>query len=249
MLLDLVQNIALLLMLVVGLQVLTQRFEKRRVLFRVAAGILFGVVGVVGMMTPLRFDEGVIYDGRSIVLALSGVFVGWISTLIAAVICVVYRIYLGGAGALAGSLVVVEAAILGLYFRRLSQRNERWMNPLSLLGLGVLVHALMVLLQLFIPGELGMAAVSRIGLPVMLFYPPAFLLAASVFLEVERHRAASMPWPGARSAIGHSSRRTRRSCPSGSSLRSNTGMRRRWKRSANWLGGLPMTSTTSSRGS
>ncbi|MDD8051051.1 MAG: LytS/YhcK type 5TM receptor domain-containing protein, partial [Verrucomicrobiota bacterium] len=81
MLLDLVQNIALLLMLVVGLQVLTQRFEKRRVLFQVAAGILFGVVGVVGMMTPLRFDEGVIYDGRSIVLALSGVFVGWISTL------------------------------------------------------------------------------------------------------------------------------------------------------------------------
>jgi signal transduction histidine kinase/CheY-like chemotaxis protein len=189
MLLDLVQNIALLLMLVVGLQVLTQRFEKRRVLFQVAAGILFGVVGVVGMMTPLRFDEGVIYDGRSIVLALSGVFVGWISTLTAAVICVAYRIYLGGAGALAGSLVVVEAAILGLYFRRLSQRNERWMNPLSLLGLGVLVHALMVLLQLFIPGELGMAAVSRIGLPVMLFYPPAFLLAASVFLEVERHRA------------------------------------------------------------
>ncbi|MEE4315198.1 MAG: PAS domain S-box protein, partial [Desulfofustis sp.] len=189
MVLDLIKNIALLVTLAVGLRFLGYRFEQRRVVFLVMAGSLFGLVGVVGMMTPLQFAPGIIYDGRSIVLSLAGLFGGPVVAAIAAPICAVYRFYLGGPGAIPGVAVIVEAAALGVALFYLRRRDERWVSPLSLLLFGVVVHAVMLGLQLLIPG-VGPEIVRRIGPSVMIFFPLAFLLIAQIFLEVERRRQA-----------------------------------------------------------
>ncbi|MDX9896936.1 MAG: PAS domain S-box protein [Desulfofustis sp.] len=189
MVLDLIKNIALLVTLAVGLRFLGYRLEHQRIVFLILAGILFGLVGVVGMMTPLTFAPGVIYDGRSIVLSLAGLFGGPVVAAIAAPICAAYRLELGGPGALPGVGVIVEAAALGVALYYLRRRDERWVSPLSLLLFGILVHLLMLGLQLLIPG-VGVEAVRRIGPTVLLFFPVAFLLIAQIFLEVERRRSA-----------------------------------------------------------
>jgi PAS domain S-box-containing protein len=188
--LDLIQNIALLVTLAVGLQLLARWLEHRRLEFRVLAGLLFGLVGVVGMMTPVHFAPGVIYDGRSIVLSLAGLFGGAVPAAVAALMCGAYRLHLGGAGAPAGVAVVVEAAALGVALRYLRKRNEWWARPPQLLAFGVLVHAGMLALQLLLlPAGMGWEVLRGVGPVVLVGYPLAFLMVAHVFIEGERQRA------------------------------------------------------------
>jgi len=187
--LELFQNVALLVALAVGVQTLARREEKRGVAYGVATGVLFGAAGVVGMMTPLHFGPGVIYDGRSIVLSLAGLFGGPLAAVLGAVMCGAYRLYLGGAGATVGVSVVVEAAALGTVLHYLRRRDEKWVGPLQLWVFGVIVHTGMLGLQFLIPNT-GWEVMRRIGGAVLVFYPIGFLLTAQVFLDGERRRKA-----------------------------------------------------------
>lgn len=188
MILDLLQNVALLVALSVGLQLLAQRIDRSRALYPVAVGLLFGTVGVIAMMTPLHFAPGVIYDGRSIIVSLAGFMGGPVTAGIAAVMCVAYRLYLGGAGAIVGVLVIIESALFGVLFYYLRSRNPRWEHPFALWLFGVAVQSVMLFLQLLLPNQLGWQVVPQIGLSVLLFYPLGFMVAALVLLENERRR-------------------------------------------------------------
>lgn len=189
MILELIQNIALLVTLAVGLQILARRFESQPTLYGLATGVLFGVVGIAGMMTPMHYAPGVIYDGRSIVLSLAGLFGGPVAAIPAAIMCAAYRIHLGGPGALAGVSVVIESTALGVALHYLRRRSEIWVSPVRLWLFGLLVHVIMLLLQLMIPNA-GWALLRRIGPSVLIFYPIGFLLIAQIFLDGERRRKA-----------------------------------------------------------
>jgi two-component system cell cycle sensor histidine kinase/response regulator CckA len=189
LILELLQNLALLITLAVGLQLLARHLASRPLLYKLVAGVLFGVVAVAGMMTPMRFAEGIIYDGRSIVLSLAGLFGGPLAAGIAAVIPAAYRIHLGGPGALPGVLTIVEAGALGVALHYLRQRDERWVRPVNLWAVGVLVHAVMLALQWGLLAN-GWEIVRQIGLPVLVLFPLGFVLIAQVMLDAERRRQA-----------------------------------------------------------
>jgi PAS domain S-box-containing protein len=189
MILELLQNVALLVTLSVGLQLLAQRIERPGMLYQVLAGVLFGSVGVVAMMTPLSFAPGVIYDGRSIILSLAGFIGGPVTASVAAVICIVYRVSLGGVGVYVGTLVIIESALFGVMFYYLRRRNPRWEHPFRLWLFGMAVQSTMLLLQLLLPNNMGWQVLPQIGPTVLLLYPLGFMVAAQVFLENERRRA------------------------------------------------------------
>ncbi|HHY56871.1 MAG TPA: PAS domain S-box protein [Chloroflexi bacterium] len=189
MLLELLQNVALLVALSVGLQLLAQRINRPGWLYALAAGVLFGGVGVVAMMTPLHFAPGVIYDGRSIIISLAGFIGGPVTAAVAATICIAYRLHLGGAGAIVGVLVIIESALFGVIFYYLRRRNPRWEHPFWLWLFGLVVQSTMLLLQLLLPERLGWEALIIISPSVLLLYPVGFMVAALVFLENERRRA------------------------------------------------------------
>jgi LytS/YehU family sensor histidine kinase len=141
--LTLVQNIALLVALSVVHQWIVRRWRDWTAARQVASGVLFGAITVVGMMTPFHAATGIQYDGRSIIVAVAGVFGGPIVAVVAGVIAAAYRLWLGGAGAFAGVSVIVESAALGVayyYLRRGYPAVTRW---LPLYGLAVTVHAVM----------------------------------------------------------------------------------------------------------
>lgn len=186
MLVELLQNVAVLIALVVGLQMLARQLAHRPLAYGVAAGLLFGAAGIIGMTAPLRFAPGVIYDGRSIVLAIAGLFGGPVAAAIAAVACGAYRALLGGPGALPGVLVVIEAAALGVALHYLRRRDERWLGLARLWAFGILVHVLMLALQLLLPDGRGWEVARRIGPAVLLVYPLGFVLTARLFLQAER---------------------------------------------------------------
>lgn len=186
MLLDLIRNIALLIALAVSLQMLTRRIERRSVYYGVSSGLLFGTACIIGMMTPLQWVPGVIYDGRSIVLALAGLFGGPLTAAVAVAVSGAYRAYLGGAGMVAGVLTIIESAVLGTILYYLRRRGEVWVSWVRLWLFAVLVHVIMLALQLLIPGRTGWDVLSTLGIPVLTFYPLAFLLTAQLFLDGER---------------------------------------------------------------
>ena len=188
MILELLQNVALLVTLSVCLQILGRRLEQPRPLYKLLSGVLFGLVGVAAMMTPLTFAPGLIYDGRSIILSLAGFIGGPLTATVAVVISLAYRLWLGGIGAIVGVLVIVQAGVLGSIFYVLRRRDPRWEQPVWLWVIGVIVQIAMLATQLLLPGRLGAEVIRIIAPSVLLLYPLGFLASALVFLDFQRRR-------------------------------------------------------------
>lgn len=188
--LNLLNNIALLVALSVIHSMIMRRWKKSTVVSKVISGMLFGAVAVVGMATPLRLLPGIIFDGRSIVISIAGFFGGPIAGAVAAVIAASYRISLGGAGTVMGASVITESACIGVAYYYLRRRRPRFVAPWHLLAFGVLVHLVMLLLTVTLPGGVTRDVLHRIAVPVITIYPMATLLMCMLFLDQERRLKA-----------------------------------------------------------
>ncbi len=183
--LTLIQNIALLVALSVVHSQIMRRRRTGTIIYPILSGLLFGSVGVIGMMTPLRLMPGIIFDGRSIVLSIAGFFGGPIPGCIAGAICAAYRAWLGGAGAIMGVSVITESVCVGILFHYLRRKYTVLEHPLSLLGFGFLVHVIMVALSATIQGGASREVFQIIVFPVLTIYPAATLLVCLLFLDQE----------------------------------------------------------------
>lgn len=201
-LLDLVHNIALLVALAATFQIIESRWHVRRLTSQFLYGLLFGAAGVVGMMTPVHFMPGIIFDGRSIILSVGGFFGGPVVAVVAALICGAYRLWLGGTGAAMGLSVIVESAALGVAFHYWRRRAPRSVSLAQLWGFGLLVHGGMLGLVILLPGGARQAVWQQLGLAIIGFYPVATMLICLLFLDYEKQRHA-------RTAIAESEARFR----------------------------------------
>ena len=188
MYISLIQNAALLLALTAIYGLLTRVRKGREVLTEILAGLLFGGVAVAGMLMPFKFASGIIYDGRSIVIAMAGLFGGWGTAAVSMVVAGSYRAYLGGPGLWAGLATIISCAMVGLAFRRAYGNQPERLSILSLYGFGIIVHIVMLACQLLlIPWPTGLAVISRIWQPILLIFPFASML-MGLFLGQEEHR-------------------------------------------------------------
>lgn len=185
LLLHLVQNIALLVSLSFLHGLFMRHYNLRPGLRTVISGILFGCVALVGMLLPVRWESGIIFDGRSIVLSIAGLFGGPVSASIAALMSAIYRLWLGGAGTTMGVSVIFESAMLGSIFYYLRRKYPDILTILNLYLFGLMVHLIMVMLMLTLPQANTTLAFQHIALPVLLVYPPAVVLVALLFIQNE----------------------------------------------------------------
>jgi PAS domain S-box-containing protein len=182
---SLVQNTSILVALAVLYDLILPRFHTDTAAHRALAGLLFGLGAIVGMMTPIQFAPGVIYDGRSIILAVSGLFLGPAGAIPAAVVAGTYRLWLGGAGSVVGTLVILEAAALGVAVYYLRRLDDRWVQPIRLGLFALLVHLVMALLQLLLPGSTAMSFFRSLGVVALLVMPAGQLMISLLFLRRE----------------------------------------------------------------
>lgn len=187
---NLVQNIALLVALCFIHNLLVRRLHQSALVVQILSGLLFGAVTLVGMLSPVVFQPGLIFDGRSIILATAGLFGGLLTALITAAIAMAYRIWLGGPGALPGCVVIIGAAGIGITWRYLRQRWPQCTNPVWLYLFGLLVHLWMLASMFLLPANMVAEVLARIYLPVLLVYPLGVLLVGQLFLQME-HAIAS----------------------------------------------------------
>lgn len=190
LLLDLIDNLALLISISVLYDLIGVVPKESARWRRLLAGVLFGAAAVVGMMSPMRFAPGVIYDGRSIILTAAGLMTGITGGVVASIPAVTYRLYLGGAGAAAGVAVIVTSVVLGgagFYLRR---RSHWWSGTVALLILGVAVHGLMLFWQaIFLPEAVATEVIRQVGLLILVAFPAVFVLIGRFLIDRERSRA------------------------------------------------------------
>ncbi len=187
--LELLHNSAMLVSLAFLHSLLVRRLKGHRLL-PVIAGCTFGAVTMVAMMTPVTLRPGLIFDGRSIILSVAGLFGGPVTALIATLCGAAYRIWLGGVGTSVGLAVIAGSALIGSAWRWLRQRRPALMRLPALYLFGLLVHLWMLLCMTMLPSTLVWQTLSAITLPVLLIYPLVTLLICVLFLQMERHVAA-----------------------------------------------------------
>lgn len=171
--LDLILNGALLLALVLVFDYAAARvFHIKQPLFiQMLSGVMIGIIGLTIMLTPWVMIPGLVFDTRSVLLGISGLYFGLIPTAIAMLMTAAYRLYLGGSGALTGILVIIATGASGVlwrHFRKLSLEN---ISGWELYLFGLTIHLMMLALMFTLPLELALRTLSNITIPVLLFYP------------------------------------------------------------------------------
>ena len=141
-----------------------------------AVGLLLGLVAVASMATSLRLEPGLIFDARSVVLAVTGLFFGLVAALPAMAVAAAYRIYEGGPGMWTGVWVILASGLVGLGWRRLRGHRLATNGFGELFLFGVLVHVVMLALMLTLPESRGWEVLPLISAPVLILYPLATAL-------------------------------------------------------------------------
>lgn len=190
--LPLINNITLILSLSILYSLISQKWDYSSIWHKVLAGILFGFVAILGMLNPLKLQPGVIFDGRSIILSIGALFGGPITAIISVLISSLYRIYLGGAGAIMGVSVIVSSSAIGIAYHYFRLKNKKNTRVFYLFLFGVVVHIVMLLLTSTLPSNMNHEVLDTIALPVITIYPIASLFICLLFLQQESRRKVSI---------------------------------------------------------
>ncbi|MBZ0298351.1 MAG: PAS domain-containing protein [Anaerolineae bacterium] len=111
---SLVKNVSLILSLVFIFGLLVPSLRHRRASTQaVIYGVLYGLLGVMLMLSPTEVGPGFFVDGRSIIITIAGAFGGLIPALITTVMMSTARWLLGGEGAIGGIGAIVILASVG----------------------------------------------------------------------------------------------------------------------------------------
>jgi len=185
-----VNNAALLLALAIIYEFsynIPDRFKK---IMPLISGLSIGFIGVLIMSIAYKLADGAIFDTRSILIGTAGLIFGAIPTAIAAGITIIYRIIQGGAGAFAGSLVILSCAFIGLFWRKFLTKNKSTFILTNIYAFGLTLHVAMLLCMLTFPWEMAWLILSQITLPVLIIYPVATVLLTMLLLHQKDRREA-----------------------------------------------------------
>lgn len=170
-LMDLVYNAALLLVLVF---VFNQFYSKLRVVSiwrQIWAGFFLGIIGIAIIETHWEYVSGVIFDTRTMLMGVTGLFFGGLPTIVALMIILSYRIYLGGTGVIMGVATILESAVVGLLWRRMRLHKLSEMSAGELYLFGLTIHGIMLLATWLLPSDIRVGVLSNIWMPVIVVYP------------------------------------------------------------------------------
>ena len=175
--LGLVQNLAILISFTLLYDLVWGRSEHFKTWFyKVLLGVGIGIIGIILMLTPWEMMPGLVFDTRSALLVIAGLFFGPVSTIVAVIITATFRIIQGGEGMWMGVLVIVSSASTGLVWKKLFPQWRKGKYILHLLFVSYIAHIFMLLCTLALPRELIIPTLKNILIPTMTLYPFAAVL-------------------------------------------------------------------------
>jgi diguanylate cyclase (GGDEF)-like protein/PAS domain S-box-containing protein len=119
---DLVGNLAVVTLFIVGwAQVAQPRLRSvPGAIFSTIFGATMGAGAMVTMMMSAEVQPGMHVDLRSALLAVSGLFGGFLAAAVAACLALAWRLGMGGVGANVGAALIIVVVVIGLSARALA---------------------------------------------------------------------------------------------------------------------------------
>lgn len=181
-------NAALLLVLSIIYEVSYLVPSKYRRMQPVINGLLISLICAAIMRMPFTIQPGVIYDTRSILICVTALIFGSVPTLITVAVASIIRLGIGGAGTLPGLAVILSSALIGLAWRRWLYPKSRKLRWLSIYGMSVIVHVVMLACMLLLPYPNSLNIIREISLPVMVIYPIVSVLLSLLLMRQQDFR-------------------------------------------------------------
>ena len=172
---NLVLNTSFLVSISIIFNLYFQKIQRQKVIYKLLGGVILGLAGIVLMTISLKLPNDVIFDTRSILISISGLFYGFLPTSIAAAIVIGYRVFLGGPGTITGIAVTLSSAVLGILWRFI-RKNPENLSKLEYYGFGVVNHIIMLLCIFLLPKSMIDETLRTITLPVLTIYPIGTLI-------------------------------------------------------------------------
>lgn len=182
---ELIQNASLLLALVLAHGLSVARLPHERLSTQVLIGLLFGVTALLGMVYPVTVGP-LIFDGRTIVISMAGLFGGIPAAAISSLIAVVYRAWLGGPGVAMGIATVITAAALGALFYELRRAGRVKVNFWTLVVFGLAVHLVALGWIVLLPTALREQVLTNVALPFLIVLPGVVVLIGLLLRDQEQ---------------------------------------------------------------
>ncbi len=177
----LMYNTSLLLMLVFIFDLFAVRWKHNNTyLQKVILGFIIGFIGIIVIKTHFTLESGAIFDTRSILIGISGLFFGIIPTVISMAITSAYRLFEGGVGSFTGIYVIISSGVTGILWRRFLKRDISDISFSNLYIFGVIIHVMMILLMFTFPWKVAENVLSNITIPVLVIYPAGTALLGAI---------------------------------------------------------------------
>jgi diguanylate cyclase (GGDEF)-like protein/PAS domain S-box-containing protein len=190
---DILINIILLFGLVFIISLSNSRIQFKHKWMNVSFGMVIGLVTIIIMLNAWEMQTGVFFDTRSVMIGVTSLFFSYSTSLIAAIIAIAYRIYLGGSGALAGSLSIFSALIIGWIWKYYIYQKIKMNKYLSFYLFGLFIHIFVILSQFAQPYPQSIQAIRNVGLIILIAFPIAtMLLSIAVLNHEERIQTQQM---------------------------------------------------------
>lgn len=171
---ELFSNLGLLLTISAIYAILPAKAFKHKSFTGFIIGCVIGLVGMGIMANSFELVPGLVFDTRTILISSTGLFFGFIPTLVAALITAAFRVYEGGVGVVMGVSTIICAAGIGLLWRitRIKKllENKKY-RVLELYGLGLSTHVGLLLCMALLPSSLAPDVLKVISLPILAIFP------------------------------------------------------------------------------
>ncbi len=185
LIIGLLQNTAILLSLSLLYGSVWLKFEPAKPLMnKVITGIVIGCIAILLMQTPWTFVPGIVFDTRSVLLAISGFFFGGIPTAVAILIAGGMRVIIGGDGMWMGLAVIISSGAIGVMWKYFKPVRKKYQNkPINFLLLGLSVHLIVLACTAFLPSISMIPTFMIIIMPLLLIYTPATMLLGMLMIR------------------------------------------------------------------
>lgn len=175
--LNLIQNTAILLSFSILYEYLWVRKKTvNTIRLQISSGLIIGAICIILMLSSWELAPGIVFDTRSVILSISGLFFGAIPTIVAMFVAGVYRMTLGGDGLLMGLAVIVSSGSIGIFWNKIWSSLTMINKWLKYLLLGFVVHSTMLCCAFLLPKEDVWPTMAHLIIPLLTIYPLGNLL-------------------------------------------------------------------------
>jgi two-component system cell cycle sensor histidine kinase PleC len=182
---ELVKGLALLLSLCLLYSFVLRLTRRSDLMCKLSMGVLFGAIAIIAIISPLQVHQGLIFDVRSVVLSLGGLFGGPIVAVISSTMAAAFRLWVGGPGAVIGFWLIFVSSGLGVAYYICVRHGILGLGIPQFLIFGAIIQAIVALSLIFlIPGS-GSAHLDPTVASLLVVRTIATAILGRLLLEIE----------------------------------------------------------------